>query len=371
MSATLKRAHCMADGQLTPPSSPDAVRRALPRSKLQISKFLRRPKIVKKDTALTSHRVESTVTRSVNDRMDPFPLLLPASPLDSENSSTLTVSPVPQPELRRMSTSYDLRSIAARHSVFKATPVSTPLLPSPIDQGTSEADQSYFRFHNPRALPPCEEDYTSYEDLHILSCYYDGSKPGSMDEIEKALEEDDCLSQGSLMSEDVDGDSDSTETEVPRTPPEQINCSTACSSEGNWLASDQSHEERLRRFKARCYQVVQHPMSDRRDKREVDDQIVGDHRYWKYDANMDRCLQLSSLDQANPNLSRSHVHRQAPHDVTRSRPPSRLIHKLPTEMIHRYQLSALLTHLATSHRTTRQPTNPISYPHLRVRHTPL
>ena len=56
------------------------------------------------------------------------------------------------------------------------------------------------------------------------------------------------------MSED--GDSDTTETEMPRTPPKQINSSTACSNEGHWPASDQSHEERLRKFKARCYQVV-------------------------------------------------------------------------------------------------------------------
>ena len=276
MSSTLKRAHCMADEQLTPPSSPDAVRRALPRPKLQISKLLKRPKIVKKDTALTSHRVESTVTSNVNDMRDPFPLLLPPSPVNSEYSSTSTVSPIPQPELRRMSTSCDLRSIAARQSMLKVTQVYTLLLPSPIAQGTAEANQSYFRFQNPRALLPGEGDYTSYEDLHILSCYYDGSKPGSMDEIEKALEDDDCLSRGSLMSED--GGSDSTEIEMPRTPPEQISRSTTCSDEGNWLASDQSHEERLRRFKARCYQVVQHPMSDKRDKQGGDSQIVCDHK---------------------------------------------------------------------------------------------
>ena len=278
MSSTLKRAHCMADGQLTPPSSPDAVRRALPRRKLQISKLLRRPKPVTKHTALTSHRVESTVTSHGNDTTrEPFPPPLPSSPVNSEYSliSTSTVSPVSQPELRRMSTSCDLRSIAARQSMLKVTPVSTPLLPSPIAQGGAEADPSYFRFHNPRSLPPCEGDYTSYEDLHILSCYYDGSKPGSMDEIEKALEEDDCMSQVSLVSEA--GGSDTTEIEMPKTPPAQISRSTTCSDEGNWLASDQSHEERLRRFKSRCYQVVQHPMSDKRNKQRGDNQIVRDH----------------------------------------------------------------------------------------------
>ena len=277
MSSTLKRAHCMADGQLTPPSSPGAVRRALPRRKLQISKLLRRPKTVTKDTALTSHRVESTVTSHVSDVREPFPPFLPASPVNSEYSLTSIsrVSPVPQPELRRMSTSCDLRSIAARQSMLKVTPVSTPLLPSPIAQGGPEVDQSYFRFHNPRSLPSCEGDYTSYEDLHLLSCYYDGSKPGSMDEIEKALEEDGCMSQGSLVSED--GGSDTTEIEMPKTPPAQISRSTTCSDEGNWLASDQSHEERLRRFKSRCYQVVQHPMSDTRNKQGGDNQIVCDY----------------------------------------------------------------------------------------------
>ena len=297
-----RRAHCLADGQLTPPSSPDAPRLRATRQgpRLQLSRLLRRSKLAKPSRSNSS---TNPLDRPFVSMMkEPFPLLLPDSPVETDCSSTSTVSPIDPPELRRVSASYqDLRSIAARQSLSKPSQPTTPLLPSPIIHDLFEQNESYFQFHNPR-LTRTDGEYKSYEDLHILSCYYDNSRTESMLDIERELD-DDNVSEGSLSP--GDGDNNSTASDdLPRTPNNRPARDTFDSEESGWLANSTTPSERVRRFKARCYQVVQHPMnyrSEEKDENEIVSVVVSFPRL----TNCPRCLQPFSLDQESPSLSKS------------------------------------------------------------------
>jgi hypothetical protein len=196
----------------------------------------------------------------------------PESPVGSDYTSS-TISPVSPPELRRVPDSYhDLRSAATDHS-SKPPRLETPLLPSPIAYDIGGPDEPLFRFHNPRLVRSTNE-YKSYDDLHILSCYYDDSKTASLQDIEKQLDDGRDNHSEDLMEEVDDANSSTTDTEdAPVTPRNQARRSTVCSEESDWLASTRSHSERLRRFKARYYQVVQHPVSTKRQESK-EDQIV-------------------------------------------------------------------------------------------------
>ena len=263
----------MADVHFTPPTSPDVARQPGTRQgpQLHIPTMLKRTKACEK-VQTASRQIPITVKRSyVSETKIPFPLLLPESPIDNDYSSTDTISPISQPELRRVSASYhDLRFIAAHQSSSKQTPLSTLLLPNPIVHDTVRTSQLFFQSQNPR-LPRSTGDYKSYEDLHILSCYCDESRSGSMEEIEKQLN-DDTPSHGSLTAEDRDSDSTEIE-EMPETPKDKVGHNTCLSEESNWLASTRSHEERVRRLAARCYQIVQRPVRKKTLRRE-EDQIV-------------------------------------------------------------------------------------------------
>ena len=260
-----RRAHCLADGQLTPPSSPDRPRQrtVLQGPRLQLSKILRRPKTAK--SSRSNHSVDPLDRSFVSMMTEPFPLLLPESSVDTDPGTSSTASPIDSPELRRVSASYrDLRSLAARQSVSKPSQPTTPLLPSPIDHDLFEKDDSLFRFCNPR-LTRDDGEYKSYEDLHILSCYYDDNKTASLYDIERELE-DVNVSEASVDGGNEGDDSTSSE-DVPRTPTNRSVQDTFGSEESGWLANATSPSERMRKFKARCYQVMQHPVDYRGEEK--------------------------------------------------------------------------------------------------------
>ncbi|KIW96523.1 uncharacterized protein Z519_03592 [Cladophialophora bantiana CBS 173.52] len=152
-----------------------------------------------------------------------------------------------------MSASYtDLRSLA--RSQAASSPV-TPLLPSAIAGEPQPKGQSYFKFHNPRErLPTPIPNDDSLDSLHILSYYYNGLECDEQDQASHSSEQ-----------ETLEDDSLSTASEsMPVTPRDHEYEGTPCWDESGWLANITSHEERIRRFKARYYQVVQRPcISDR------------------------------------------------------------------------------------------------------------
>ena len=256
-----RRAHCLADGQLTPPSSPDRSRQrtVLQGPRLQLPKILRRPKVAK--STRSNRSVDPPDRPFVSMMTEPFPLLLPESPVDTDCSTSSTTSRYNPPELRRLSASYhDLRSLAARHSISKVSQTTTPLLPSPIIHDLFEQHDALFRFCNPR-LTRVDGEYKSYEDLHILSCYYDDNRIASMDDIERELE-DVNVSEASLNGGNEDDDSTISE-DMPRTPTNRSVRDTFGSEESGWLANATSPSERMRKFQARYYQIMQHPMDHR------------------------------------------------------------------------------------------------------------
>ena len=298
---SFRKAHCLADGQLTPPSSPEAPRQRSTRHRprLQLTKFLRRPRLAKHRHTQCS--VDPLERSFVSMMKEPFPLLLPESPVDTDCSSTSTVSPIDPPELRRISASYhDLRLLATEQSVSRPSQPTTPLLPSPIEHDLFEQDPSCFRFRNPR-IPRSDGEYKSYDDLHILSCYYDDSRTNSVQEIERELD-DDNVSEAALSL--GDGDNNSTTSEdMPKTPTNRPIRETFGSEESGWLANSTTPSERARRFKARCYQVVQHPMDYRSDEKD-ENAIVSTHVCPMTFANEHRCLPPSLSGQESRSLSK-------------------------------------------------------------------
>ena len=150
-----------------------------------------------------------------------------------------------------MSTSYnDLRAVAQRHAMSSPA---TPLLPSPITREPRDEGQSYFKFHNPRGRNSIS-DNESLDTLKILSYYYEDKQ------ISNDLSLDDHVDYNTDHEEVVEDDDHSTASEsMPTTPLDHEYRATFCSDESGWLANTTSHDERMRRFKTRFYQVVQHP----------------------------------------------------------------------------------------------------------------
>ena len=267
MPSTFRMAHCMADGQLTPPESPDAPNRPTTKNgpRLQLTRLLRRTR-TDPDQSHLSVRRASPVRPYVSAMKAPFQLRLPDSPIDSDCSSSSSSSPVFAPKLRpRAPTYHDLRSLAARQKEHFSQRVDTPLLPSPIEKGDMIQSDSYFTFTNPRQPRP---EYNSYQDLHILSCYCDKK----VDEVEQSPSNtNDDKDERSQSSYEDGSDSRSISTiDTPVTPEEQIyRISTVQSDESGWLANDTSVTEREKKFKARCFQVVQQPSTEASRKEDV------------------------------------------------------------------------------------------------------
>lgn len=241
--------HCMNEGQMTPPASP-ALPQARHGPKLQLSNFFRRSKSIRSKPAGFHDRSRTTTIRpSVVEMKAPFPLLLPESPSVTENSPSI---PNLSPGLRRMSTSYhDLRDFAQRQA---SSSPETPLLPSPISRGPETRDQPYFHFQNSCRRRDSLADTDSFESEDILTYY--------CEERQYTKEQPCGYRRDSWTSNDteIDDEEQSTASEsMPVTPSGQEYCETIRSDESGWLANTTSHEERMRRFKTRFYQVVQHP----------------------------------------------------------------------------------------------------------------
>jgi hypothetical protein len=239
---------CQTDAHTTQrsPSAPP-LRNA---SKLHFSRLLRRSKTVisRAQDRIRTDRPNAITTRSsVTNMRAPFPLLLPESP---------SVRPVPDsPELRRMYISYsNLRALAQRQAGLAST--ASPLLPSPMSKGFPAQTQSYFKFHNPRLRRPVPVPQDDDADKLDFLSYYLESKSNDLTLATTNQAEISSLSD----KETLEHDSMSTASEsMPSTPVEDELTPTCYSDESDWLANTTSHDERLRRFKARFCQVVQQP----------------------------------------------------------------------------------------------------------------
>lgn len=241
--------HCMSEGQMTPPASP-FLPPARHGPKLQLSNFFRRYKSTKSKAVEFHDRPRTTTIRpSVAEMKAPFQLLLPECSSVTETSPSI---PNLSPGLRRMSASYyDLRAFAQR----QASPGPNPtLLPSPISRGSENPSQGYFHFQNPCTWRDSLADTYSISSEEILTYYCDDQR--------QTKEHASGYQKDSWTSDDtqIDDEEQSTASEsMPVTPSGQEYCETICSDESGWLANTTSHQERVRRFKTRLYQVVQHP----------------------------------------------------------------------------------------------------------------
>lgn len=251
--------HCLAEGTIIPPT-----RRVQPLTcdgyRLQISKLLQRTRSVRsKANGLQSRLRRMATGSSLPQIKAPFSLKLTPTPRMSEEQSSTTLC---SRELRRSGTSSeDLRGLARQHAVGPGT----PLLPSPITHDSKHEEDSYFGLSDTRAANQTLNDAV-LDKLQILSYYCNEEDSGS-------------TTGGYLCCESATDDKasendDSTASDsVPVTPIDQISHPFVCSDESGWLANTTSHDERQRRFKARVYQIVQHPCNQY-DPEYADDQVV-------------------------------------------------------------------------------------------------
>lgn len=231
---------------MTPASSPIPETRNP--SRLQLSRLLR-SKFVKFDhRGLFEDRFRTATSQPIANSMSP-PFSRPPPPSTVANNHSSGI-PLPTRSLRRMSASHsDLRTIA-KH---KNSGLTVPLLPSPIEKEFPSSSTSYFRFHNPReSVLSSVLDDTPLDTFTILSYYCDDQ---GTDQEEP---DGDCSTLNCSDLESSEGDCQSTCSEsMPLTPLDQKSQPTYCSDESDWLANTTSHEERMRRFKMRYYQVVE------------------------------------------------------------------------------------------------------------------
>ncbi|KIW16498.1 hypothetical protein PV08_06553 [Exophiala spinifera] len=190
----------------------------------------------------------------------PFPLKLNESPRVSEEHSSTTLC---SRELRRSGTSSDdLRGLAKQH----ASSPTTPLLPSPITHMPKDGEDSYFGASETRDSSQTLNDAV-LDKLQILS-YYCNEEDSRSSTTMASL----CSNSGPDEKAD-ENDKSTTSDSFPVTPIDQIPPAFVCSDESGWLANTTSHDERRRRFKARLYQIVQHPYSQY-DPEYADDQVM-------------------------------------------------------------------------------------------------
>ena len=272
--------HCMNEGQITPPSSPPLTSNPTTTAhngpRLQLIRLLRRSRSIRVKITACQDKTRVAKSRpSVIEMRAPFPLLLPESPSVIDHAFPSQVSS--PGTLRRMSMDYgNLRAVAQQQAAV-LTP-RTPLLPSPIvrepwfdysnDKNNKKSEFGFGR----SAYCDSLSDTASLNSEQILSYYCNN------DEDENAGDE---VEQQSRIDDEEDKDNDeyenqSTASESMPVTPTELDLEyrdTFSSDESGWLANTTSHEERLRRFKTRFYQVVQHPLSDSLGG-EDEDQVV-------------------------------------------------------------------------------------------------
>jgi hypothetical protein len=247
-----RSSHCMNYEQQTPTSSPESQNLcSQQRGRSPFSGLLRKPRSVRATLQATAPVMSSTCLCGpqvplAEELVYPMTFPTPASLTLTDDNSTN--DRIPTSGLRRRSSSHtDLRTVAQRQPKFKAPRAHIPLLPSPLQiDEPSSTSTTYFYFQNPRLrageAKPIEDNYMSYEDLRILSCYCENSRHC-----------DDFESFEDIKSEaGIDRTNHHDESSLL---PDQ---STMCSIESDWLADTRSYDERLRRC---CQKRYQHPSS--------------------------------------------------------------------------------------------------------------
>ena len=168
--------HCMNYEQQTPTSSPES-QNLWPQQKggqPPFSGLLRKPRSVRVTLQAAAPAVSSTCLCGA--QVPPTPASLTVTDDHSTNDR------IPTSGLRRRSSSYtDPRTVAQQQPKLKALRVHIPLLPSPLQiDEPSSTSTSYFYFQNPRLkadeAKQIEDNYVSYEDIRILSCYCENSR---------------------------------------------------------------------------------------------------------------------------------------------------------------------------------------------------
>jgi hypothetical protein len=262
--------HPVQATQMTPPPSPFPIPRN--GSNSQLSSLFRRSKSVRStSTELLQDRFRTR--SSVTEMKAPFPLLLPESASVSAFAQSSGMTPLSRSELRRMSVSYnDLRCLAQRQATSHPT---TPLLPSPVIKEFPQETESYFKFRNPREPVPSRStsDRESSDSLSILSYYCDGSEETSW-----SADKDSLKSQPSCQEPLVDDGVSTSSEAAPVTPVEQELPPAFC-DESDWLANTTSHDERMRRFKSRYWQVVQQPWTQEQAEHGESQVVSASHCY--------------------------------------------------------------------------------------------
>ncbi|KAK6371374.1 hypothetical protein LTS17_009105 [Exophiala oligosperma] len=177
----------------------------------------------------------------------PFPAKLTQTPRTSDEQSPATPC---SRELRRSGTSSDdLRGLARQHA---ASTVTSPL-PSPITHDAKDETDSYFGFSHSRAASQTLNDAV-LDKLQIFSYY--------CNEEDTISTTGDFMCAESVTDDKADDNDESTASDsFPVTPIDQTSHAFVCSDESGWLANTTSHDERRRRFKARFFQIVEHPCS--------------------------------------------------------------------------------------------------------------
>lgn len=268
-----RKAHCINSGLRTPPSSPesnDSSKRAGPR--LHLSKFLQKGD---KLSARRSRRATNGATppdtcvkrgsrspsRAVTEMKEPFPLMLPDSPALTDES----LHDEQKQRLRRVSASYlHLRALAQVRSVPSTSRLNTPLLPSPMFMPGIEKTEanSYFAYpkRQEKGSPRLEDisDDAPYETHRIISGYCKKERWSLLlNEVRESKQASQLRHTSSPYSQARRTAPTSPQALSPSPKPRKRD--RTCSTESDWLANTMSHEERVRRFKQRCFQVVQHP----------------------------------------------------------------------------------------------------------------
>lgn len=299
LQAVFQKAHCVTQGQLTPPPSPlDVSRDTLPSRSVTRSKLARLfsrnfPGIKRSNNPYQTKPFEGYGDFNIGHSSEPQSWEMdtqtphtntPPIPFKHNENTDRRGETVPFPslDLRRISHTYeDLREVALeQEKEFRLTlparsPLHTPLLPSPvIDDRVMyfKPEQSTpFKFENPRPAMRERGDpsYRTYDDMQIISCYEDTPNQSTEDVLYRPPE---CYTAPQVV---VPKEKDyfspyNTSSHLCNTPPPANgDFESSCQLESTTLSLQPLHTP-----KARCFQVVEHPLNVRTQKREEEGKIV-------------------------------------------------------------------------------------------------
>ena len=289
----------------TPPSSPEEYKHSIPPqpSRLRLPKFLTRVQPTRSPSFLMRHQTQdgmhgnvqesasletaaqadsTSPFRAVREMKEPFPLLLPASPAESQQGPLCRVfgdqvETSDVKALRSVPLSYSgLATSQSGQRPLKRSP-SKPmiLLPSPAfsEIKLNEATQSYFDCHQSQLSRPPTRDLrraSSSDENPSIASYYCQS-PEQRVFLRDGFNVRDVSRKSSApsMLERADGRRDRGITSAPSSFKLPKSCPTrdrtrTLSSEADWLSGTMSEkamcEEWLDNIPPRRHQLIQHPM---------------------------------------------------------------------------------------------------------------